>query len=1116
VQRTFRLAAAAASVGGLLAAALLTGSGSAAAASQAAGAQSRSAHATSSASSVTRLPLSARQMLADRQQHIRAAEATGSVTGMALSATGQPLAHVCVVAYGASGTRFAATQQDGRYFISGLRPGTYHLRYLGCGGSSQYLPEWYGGTAQQAGSSPVVISQSTVKPLAPVTLQSLNLPAASIGDISLASPAATARSVMAGLGLPGATMGQSPAGQTTAGQLAAIRHARKGWISGVVTATSGKPIKGICVEAVSVDNFYYGVGITAKNGHYRTSALPAGQYDVVFFPACGSTGNWLVQVYKDRYTLTHPTAVRVRIEKTAGGVNAALKLGGEISGVVTNAAGHKLSAICVDPSMPGNRHRLYLGGMSENGIYHLRGMPAGPYQLFFSPCGPSRYASMWWHNAQRVRNASLFRLKKGQLASGVNEVMPLGAVMAGTVTAAANNEPLKGICVVAYDFDGNFFFGGITSTNAAGQYTIQGLSTGSYAVQFFPGCNNNGNYLSVSYHGLLNLTDAHTAAGIDAALPPGATLSGTITSAATGNPLAGICVSISGGDSQYGYYNETQSASNGTYSFNQMSTGTYQVQFAGGCGNGGSYAPQSYGSASPYFPGNIKVTKTGQSVTGISAAMLPGATITGTVTSSTGQKLSGICVLPVVAEDALAQGVSKDGSYRIANLQPAEYQMIFAPGCGNNQDLAGISFGGQESFAAAPYVSAVAGTTSGIDATLPAGGAISGRVRNRYGKPVDFSCIYLTGLSGAAAADSGEDISFGASYELSGVLPGAYHVTFSPSCIGSGYATQWYRDKASPAGAAKVVIRAGRTTSGISSALVRGGSIAGTISFAGKPVRDMCVFAQSTSQSLDYGYGLSDRAGKYVVRGLNSGRYELELQPCGGNSGDLAIQVLSRLVTIHAPRRATGVNATAETAGAIGGKVLGGSPAVAQPGICVEAFQVNGYAGGYYLTGLNGNFKIGNLPAGKYLVYFNDPGCAPLPTNLAPVWYPEAAAQAGATEVTVSKGSVTNLTSSTLPTDGAIAGSVTGPGPSPLAGVCVSARPLTAGSPAVYAVTAGDGSYSIIGLAPASYRVEFSSGCGASGYQTQWWKNKNSARSASLVTVTAGTTTANISAALKK
>ncbi len=1109
MQRPFRLAAAAASVGGLLAAGLLAGSGSSAAASQTSATQSRAEHTTSAASTSTRLPLSARQMLSDRQQHTRAAEATGSVTGLALSATGQPLAHICVVAYGASGERFAATQQDGRYFISGLRPGTYHLRYLACGGSSQYVPEWYGGTAQQAGSRPVVISQSTVKPLAPVTLQSLTLPTASIGDISLASPDATARSVMAGLGLPGATMDESPAGQTTAGQVAAVRRAKKGWISGVVTTTSGKPIKGICVDAVSVNNFYFGVGITAKNGHYRTSGLPAGKYEVVFFPACGSTGNWLVQVYKDRYTLSHPTAVRVRTEKTTGGVDAALKLGGEISGVVTNAAGHKLSAICVDPSMPGNRHRLYLSGVSENGTYHLRGMPAGPYQLFFSPCGPSKYASMWWHNAQRVRNASLFRLKKGQLASGVNEVMPVGAVMTGTVTAAANNEPLKGICVVAYDFDDSFFFGGITSTNAAGQYTIGGLSTGSYAVQFFPGCNNNGNYLAVNYHGLLNLTDAHTAAGVDAALPAGATLSGTVTSAATTNPLARICVLIAGGN-QDGYFNETQSASDGTYSFDQMPTGTYQVQFAGGCGNGGSYAPQSYGSANPYFPGNIKVTQTGQSVTKINAAMLPGATITGTVTSSTGQKLSGICVLPVVADDALAQGVSKDGSYRMANLQPSEYQMIFVPGCGNNQDLAGISFGGQESLATAPYVSAVVGTTSGIDATLPAAGTISGRVRNRYGKSVEFSCVYLTGLSGAAATGSGEGIAFDGSYELSGVLPGAYHVTFVPSCIGSGYATQWYKDKASPAGAAKVVIQAGHTTSGIDSALVRGGSIAGTISFAGKPVRDMCVFAQSTSQFLDYGFGLSDRAGKYVVRGLNSGRYELELEPCGGNSGSLAIQVLSRLVTVHAPRRAAGVNATAETAGAISGKVLGGSPAVAQPGICVEAFQVNGYAGGAYLTGTNGNFNIGNLPAGKYLVYLNDPTCAEVPTNLAPVWYPEAAAQAGATEVTVTKGVVTSLASTTLPADGAIAGSVTGPGASALAGVCVSARPLTAGSPAVYAVTATDGSYSIIGLAPASYRVEFSSGCGASGYQTQWWHNKN------LVTVTAGTTTANISATLKK
>jgi len=45
---------------------------------------------------------------------------------------------------------------------------------------------------------------------------------------------------------------------------------------------------------------------------------------------------------------------------------------------------------------------------------------------------------------------------------------------------------------------------------------------------------------------------------------------------------------------------------------------------------------------------------------------------------------------------------------------------------------------------------------------------------------------------------------------------------------------------------------------------------------------------------------------------------------------------------------------------------------------------------------------------------------------------------------------------------------------------------------------------------------EFNSGCGASGYQTQWWNDKTTMATANLVTVTAGTTTAGITASLQK
>ena len=70
-------------------------------------------------------------------------------------------------------------------------------------------------------------------------------------------------------------------------------------------------------------------------------------------------------------------------------------------------------------------------------------------------------------------------------------------------------------------------------------------------------------------------------------------------------------------------------------------------------------------------------------------------------------------------------------------------------------------------------MSAVSGTVSGINAVMQPAGAISGHVRTANGRPVQLSCIILTGVSGRARSQSGEAFVFGSSYTLSGLPPAA-------------------------------------------------------------------------------------------------------------------------------------------------------------------------------------------------------------------------------------------------------------------------------------------------------------------------------------------------------
>ena len=91
---------------------------------------------------------------------------------------------------------------------------------------------------------------------------------------------------------------------------------------------------------------------------------------------------------------------------------------------------------------------------------------------------------------------------------------------------------------------------------------------------------------------------------------------------------------------------------------------------------------------------------------------------------------------------------------------------------------------------------------------------------------------------------------------------------------------------------------------------------------------------------------------------------------------------------------------------------------------------------------------------------------------------------------------------------GAITGTVTGQGGGPVKGECVTAvpfrtpaDPFTGLTTPEIAITSRSGSYALLGLPPGSYKIEFSAGCGGSGFATQWWRGVSSAGSANPVTL---------------
>jgi hypothetical protein len=984
--------------------------------------------------------------------------------------------------------------------------------------------------------------------------------AASLGGIPAAASAAT-RSV--------------PAAQVSRSQ--SSRLATDGSITGVLRGLSGRSYSGTCVTASSRGHSVSSqIGST---GRYFLVGLRPGPYTVRVALCAApsapariregrafvlSAGARVVVQPGRSITLTSASLHPVRLMMATSAQEQAMRLAaarlkapGTISGVVRAPSGRPLAGICVAIWSIGPNSGEGFGVVTgRNGSYSVEpataGLPTRGLRVEFSAnalfCGnKGNYAPQWWKHAATEAKATTLTVRPGTHLKNIGATLTPGGEFSGVVRSTSKTgQPLRGICISPQPADFNqltFTPPSMTFTAANGSYTVDDLATGKYAALAQPGGECGGNslgnsdYLDTAYPHVLKIVAGKHVNGINFVMRLGAILTGTVQSG--GLPVVGACVDLA----ENGLPSvQSSTGPGGSFLIQQLPPGRYQVAFTGGCGNTGSFAPQ-------YYPGKVNAEQAttltltyGQTQSGINATLLPGATISGLVTSPQGKPLGQVCVAPASpqqlgpAPNALALVASlsfgghtgSKGGYVITNLAPGSYYLLFTS-C-NLPTLATQLYAGPGQ-SAPTLVSAPAGAvTSGVDMVEPTGGTIAGVARNAFGHPVANICVAavpspLTALTMATASLT-QDARNG-TYSITGLAAGSYKVEFGP-CIGGPYANTWYGGTSFFAAAKTVHVTAGRVTRGINGKLRSGQVITGRVTngTTGAPLKNVCVTA-SDPQGIPYGFALTGPDGRYIVTELAPGTYTLQfgscsvavtvvstgtaagsagpLFPAAGAPSDLAPAIRAG-VKVTASRSTTGVNEVLKTGGHITGMVLGGTSPVAQPGVCVEATPVtgNGVAAAA-ATGPAGNYRLGPLAAGTYRLLFTT-ACSVGTAALAPLQY--------STVVTVKPPQTTSAVDATLASDGQITGTATNQSSAGLAGVCVIAQPQAGGGSPVEAITGTGGTYTIPLLAPGSYTVEFSSGCGAKGYLTQWWNDVTSAASATPVPVTAGGTASGINATL--
>jgi len=904
---------------------------------------------------VTAIPVGDAAVETMRSSASASQSGTGGISGR-VSGGGHPLKGICTVAepvHSGFG-RGAVTSNTGGYHITGLKPGRYQVEFsaeFGCGNSANWLDQWYPGVNSLVPTTKVVAIR--VK-----------------------------------------------AGKTKTGTNAHLEMG--GEISGTVRTRAGKQLAHICIEVQGrITGVFASFGFrSGRAGRYALHGLFPGRYTVAFSTDCSD--NYVPQWWRLRTSQAHATPIKIKGTDIARHIDAALDRGATISGTVraVNSSGKPLAGICV--SAGSKRGDSANAVTRKDGTYRLTGLLGGTYGVFFDP---SCFGQISNNFLPQHRSVSV---KRPNSRTGVNAYLARGAGISGVVTDA-HSHAVQGVCIRLTNGRGNAF----AESDSDGSYSITGLPADSYIVEFSGGCGNPGSLAPQFYNNEsgpgssdpITLTAGHITTGIDAAMRPGATISGVVTDAA-GRKLNDICVGIADqSEAAFGpdEFNDIEFTSAGTYSALNLAPGLYQVNF--GCGGDDKYVSHWYlTDPRNQFPDLLSIPAGRTS--GINGVMRPGGSVTGVVTTKAGRPARAACMYLVDARSGnqilstVFQGDVENGRYKLTGLAPGSYKAFFY-GCPAN--YASQWYHGRSTQRNADLIRVRARhLTASIDASLAVGGSMSGQVvALATGKPVRNECVDAFGQATQSFGFAQTDKT--GHYTMHGLATGRYAVSFS-RCYAKG------PDLAGSTRAGLVRVTAPHTTSGINARLGAGASASGTVTGGAQPRPQIgtCVELFPLSPTGTFGFAETGIDGTYTATGLAAGQYRVYFNDptCFFGGISLASQwyngeptaATADTITVTAGSTTSGIDATLQPFGSITGTVTGPGQAPIS-GECVTAVPIGKDFAGFFapevaITTTTGSYSLLDVQPGRYKVRFSA-GCGN--SGFTTQWWQDASSRASAT-----------------------------------------------------------------------------------------------------------------------
>ncbi len=571
-------------------------------------------------------------------------------------------------------------------------------------------------------------------------------------------------------------------------------------------------------------------------------------------------------------------------------------------------------------------------------------------------------------------------------------------------------------------------------------------------------------------------TQAQTGSGV---------ISGLVTDAATGVPLASVSVHVL---TQSGLEVAVATTSgSGLYTVSGLAQGFYYVYASAG----GNYIEElyynqwcTYSCASSFYYGTPVYVADGQTTGNINFSLEQYATISGNVIDQvSGAPISGAYVNLYNATNNFfvnATTTAANGSYLFTHVLPGTYYVYAASN--NHVDELYNNLPCEDSscdFSLGNAVTLASGSTiNDINFSLQPSGKISGSLTDQpTGDPID-GLVLLYDVTGSYY---GSTYSISGSYLFTDVPPGTYFAKASAfdhvevlydgiNCVTS----------CNPLAGTPITVSGGSETTGINFSLPRLGVITGSVTDASTafPVENAWVFVWSGD--ILAGTGISSTTGSYSVGGLPSGSYFVSVshtQYIDELYNDLPCQpmcdpITGTPVSVSINTVTSGINFALTLGGALSGTVVAADSGAPVTTASVRIYDQTGQIVTTAFTSFDGTYQAFDLLGGTYFAWVIDGSY--LPEYMGQLYSgvpcdPSCDVTAG-TPISVVLSQNTTGINFALDRLGIITGRVAGASPNQGLDAFVTVYD-SAGSPVRCDFTGSNGVYVIRGLWPGNYFV---------------------------------------------